>query len=195
MAEKGAETVEERLEMRGGGTLVLRQEGNRIHMEAERPADGQGLYKAWLHGDHGGKYLLGTLTPENGRLKLYRVVSVGTLERAGCWPQFWAEAPLAFSFHGQPAGKWYCEQHPDQLVADPILKSLLGSSMLCKKEEDGFSLAAPFRIDSPTPLNTLFCLASVERWDGRTHLVWKFDQEGNPQIPNKIECTGQTNRQ
>lgn len=185
--------MEERLEMRGGGTLTLLQEGNRIQIQAERPLDGMGLYKVWLHGDHGGKFLLGTLTPEDGCLRLRRVVSIGTLERAGCWPRFWAEAPLAFSFHGQPNGKWYCEQHPDQLVSDSVLKGLLRSSMLCKKEEEGFSLAAPFRTDCPTPLNALFCLALVEYWDGRAHLVWQFDREGNPKVPHKTDCVGHTN--
>ncbi|MCI9157167.1 MAG: hypothetical protein HFF44_09585, partial [Lawsonibacter sp.] len=52
--------MEEQMEMRGGGTLTLRQDGPRVHLEAERPADGRGLYKVWLHGDQGGKLLLGT---------------------------------------------------------------------------------------------------------------------------------------
>ena len=28
-------------------------------------------------------------------------------------------------------------------------------------------------------------LYQVERWEGRPHLVWTFDQEGRPKIPNK----------
>ena len=93
--------------MRGGGTLTLRREGARVRMEAERPEDGQGLYKVWLHGDHGGKLLLGTLVPEQGRLMLRRTLSVDALERAGCWPQFWAAAALAFSFSPKDSGAWY----------------------------------------------------------------------------------------
>ena len=34
-----------------------------------------------------------------------------------------------------------------------------------------------------SPLAALFCLARVERWDGRPHLVWSFDQEGRPKMP------------
>ena len=88
----------EELEMRGGGVLRLRQEGPRLHIEAERPEDGRGLYKVWLHGDQGGKLLLGTLAPEGGRLRLRRTLTVSALERAGCWPQLRAAAVLAFSF-------------------------------------------------------------------------------------------------
>ena len=65
------------MEMVGGGTLLLRQEGPRVRLEAERPSDGRGLYKVWLHGDRGGKLLLGTLVPEGDRLRLSRTLSVG----------------------------------------------------------------------------------------------------------------------
>ena len=176
--------MEERMNMRGGGTLVLRQEGPRVRMEAERPSDGLGLYKVWLHGDRGGKLLLGTLAPERGSLRLVRTLSVGELERAGCWPQFWAEAPLAFSFAAQ-SGRWYCEQHPERLVSDPVLQSQIRGSMLCRREVAGFSLAAPFRTDRPAPLSALFCLAQVERWEGRPHFVWSFDQAGRPRVLEK----------
>ena len=83
MAGEGARRLEERLNMRGGGTLTLHQDGPRVHMEAERPSDGLGLYKVWLHGNHGGKFLLGTLVPERGQLRLGRTLSVSTLEQAG----------------------------------------------------------------------------------------------------------------
>ena len=171
--------------MRGGGTLTLRREGARVRMEAERSEDGQGLYKVWLHGDHGVKLLLGTLVPEQGRLMLRRTLPVDALERAGCWPQLWAEAALAFSFSPRDSGAWYCEQHPERLVSDPVLKGQLKGSMLCRKGEGAFSLADPFRTDRPLRLNALFCLSQVERWEGRPHLVWTFDQEGRPKIPNK----------
>lgn len=180
--------MEQRMEMRGGGTLTLRQDGPQVCLEAERPADGRGLYKAWLHGDRGGKFLLGTLAPEGGRLVLRRTLSLGELERAGCWPQFWAEAPLAFSFQpsGPSRGGWYCEQHPERLLADPVLKGQVTGPMLCKRGEEGsFCLAAPFRPDRPAALTALFCLARVERWEGKAHLVWSFDGAGQPEIPKK----------
>ena len=174
--------MEERLSMRGGGVLTLRREGPRVHLEAERPSDGQGLYKVWLHGDQGGKLLLGTLAPENGALRLRRTLSIGELERAGCWPQLWAEATLVFSFAAKN-GRWYCERHPERLIADLVLREQVRGSMLCQKEADGFSLAAPFRADRPIPLTALFCLARVERWEGKPHLVWSFDGDGRPKVP------------
>ena len=125
--------------------------------------------------------LLGTLVPEDGALRLRRTLSLSALERAGCWPQFRPAAVLAFSF--QEREGWYCEQRPAGLVSDPVLKGQLEGSMLCKRGEDGFSLAAPFRTDGPVPLTALFCLARVERWNGRPHLVWSFDKEGVPQLP------------
>lgn len=182
--------MEEQMAMGGGGILTLRQDGLRVHMEASRPADGKGLYKVWLHGSQGGKLLLGTLAPENGRLVLRRTLTVGALERAGCWPQFRAEAPLAFPFAGVNTGKWYCEQHPERLLADPVLQKQLSGAMLCQKDQSGFSLAAPFRPDRPVALPALFCLARVERWDGRPHLVWTFDSNGHPKIPHKSKQAG-----
>lgn len=53
--------------MEGGGTLSLEEEGLRVHLRAVCPDDGRGLYKVWVRG-RGGSLLLGTLTPENGRL-------------------------------------------------------------------------------------------------------------------------------
>ena len=181
--------------MGGGGVLTLRQEGPRVHMLAERPADGRGLYKVWLHGEHGGKLLLGTLVPEGGALRLSRTLSVSALERAGCWPRFRAEAPLAFAFTGQPGGGWYCEQHPEQLVADPLLRARLRGAMLCRKEDEAFALSVPFRTDRPIRLPALFCLARVERRNGQLHIIWEFDSQGNPKAPHKPEESGHTNCQ
>lgn len=177
--------MERCIEMRGGGRLTLRQEGPRVQLEAERPEDGQGLYKAWLRGSRGGKLLLGTLAPEQGRLRLRRVLSLDAMERAGCWPDFWAETLLAFPFSSDCGSEgWYCEQHPDHLLSDPVLKLQAQHPMLCRRSGDGFLLAAPFRTDAPVALPGLFCLARVERWSGRSHLVWRFNQNGQPQLPH-----------
>ena len=187
--------MEERFSMEGGGTLTVRREGVHVHMEAERPADGRGLYKVWLRGDRGGKLLLGTLVPEGDVLRLRRTLSVGTLERSGCWPQFRAEAPLAFPFSARGGETWYCEQHPERLVADPVLKAQISGAMLCRKEAGGFSLSAPFGTDRPVRLPSLFCLAGVECREGRLYMVWRFDGEGRPVFPHKKEGPGQTNCQ
>lgn len=187
--------MEEHFPMEGGGTLSLRQDGVRVHMEAERPSDGRGLYKVWLRGEQGGKLLLGTLAPEGGVLRLRRTLSVGELERAGCWPRFRAEAPLAFSFGEAPGGKWYCERRPERLVSDPVLKAQMSGAMLCRKEGEGFALSVPFADDRPVRLPSLFCLAGVERREGRLYMVWHFSGKGEPVLPHKKEDSGQTNCQ
>ena len=183
--------MEQRVEMEGGGTLILRQEGPRVRLEAEKPADGKGLYKVWLRGDRGGKLLLGTLAPEGNRLTLRRMMSIGELERAGCWPQFRAEARLTFSFSGEGESGWYCEQHPGHMISDPVSRGQIEGAMLCRKGGNGrFSLAAPFRTDRPVPLTALFCLASVEQVEGRYHLVWSFDKAGWPVPVHKERKVG-----
>lgn len=175
--------MEERLAMEGGGALTLRQEGPRVHMEAERPEDGRGLYKVWLRGDQGGKLLLGTLIPEGGALRLRRTLSLGTLERAGCWPRFRAEAVLAFPFAARGDGRWYCEQHPERMVSDPVLKEQISGPMLCRKEAEEVVLSAPFGTDRPVKMPSLFCLAGVERREGRLYMVWRFNRAGEPVLP------------
>ena len=173
------------LELEGGGTLALRQEGGRVRLEARRPQDGRGLYTVRLLGPRGDGLLLGTLAPEGEELTLRRTLPLGELERAGCWPPSGARAELAFSFAGPRC--WYCEGRPGRLVADPILRQALGAPMLCSREGEGFSLAAPFRTDAPVPLSPLFCLARVERVEGRPHLVWTFDGAGRPLPPARGE--------
>ena len=181
--------MEQILNMQGGGTLTLHREGNQIHMEARRPEDGQGLYKVWLANRRGGRLLLGTLAPEGDGLSLRRTLSISELERAGCWPLEEAQAPLAFPFSA--AERWYCEQRPQEMISDPILKEQLRGPVLCSRSREGFSLAVPFRTDAPVALNALICLAKVERLEGRPHLVWSFDREGRPRRPHKDRGDGE----
>lgn len=172
------------MEMRGGGTLEVRPEGLRVRFLARRPEDGRGLYKVWLHGDRGGKLLLGTLAPQGGQLVLARTLSLGELERAGCWPQLRARCDLAFPFAGgREEGGWICEERPERLLADPVLRAAVPGPMLCRRGAEGFSLAAPFRPERPLPLVPLVCLARPERWGGRLRLVWDFDRDGTPRPP------------
>lgn len=174
--------MEQCWEMEGGGTLEVRPEGLRVRFQARRPEDGRGLYKVWLHGERGGKLLLGTLAPQGGQLALARTLSLGELERAGCWPGPRARCVLAFPFSGGQGG-WTCEERPGRLVTDPVLRAAISGPMLCRRGEDGFSLAAPFRPDCPFPLTPLFCLARPERRGGQLRLVWDFDRAGAPRAP------------
>ena len=122
-------------------------------------------------------------------LRLKRTLTQNELERAGCWPLAGAEAVLAFPFAA--AQRWYRDNHPEQLLADPVLRGQVRGPMLCRREKEGFQLALPFRVDAPVAIESLFCLAQVERLEGRPHLVWSFDREGRPVIPHKESSFGQ----
>lgn len=180
--------MEQRIAMEGGGHLVLIPDGPRVHVEASRSMDSQGLYKVWLVGGGKKEYLLGTLAPENGRLMLRRSISKMQLEQAGCWPVMGAKLRLTFLFSkdNQKLG-WYCEPHPDRLVRDKLLRRLLKSPMYCRMSSGGAELATPFSCECPVGLNTLFCLAKIERIQGENYLVWRFDRSGNPCPPNADE--------
>lgn len=184
--------MERRLDMKGGGVLALRQEGPRVHLEAWRRLDDRGLYKVWLLGQQGGRMLLGTLTPEGKELRLRRTLSAAELERADCWPAAGAEAVLAFAFSNAAPepNRWYCEQSPQRLTADPVLRRQLKAPMLCSRGRDGFRLAVPFRPEAPVALESLFCLARLERVEGRSCLVWDFNRDGTPKFLNKEEGPG-----
>lgn len=175
--------MERRLELEGGGEVTLVPEGLRVSFSALREEDGRGVYKVWLRGEGKGSMLLGTLAPQNGRLELKRNISLGELERSGCWPVAGARAVLAVPFAGEE--RWYCEGRPERLVKDPVVRGQLRGPMLCRREGEGFSLAAPFRTDAPVVLNALFCLARAERLEGRLHLVWSFDSGGLPRLPRE----------
>ncbi len=176
------------MQLSGGGTLTLWEEGALVHLKVQRHDDKQGLYKVWIHGP-GGRRLLGTLAPEGGRLCLYRRLSRGELERERCWPVTGGETVLAFSF-GQ--GGWVREEHPERLVKDVVLRQALkGKAMLLRRVEGGFRLSAPFDSGRPFPLTPAFCLAIVERVEGRNHAIFYFDREGRPEVPEsrKDGCT------
>lgn len=173
--------MEQRLEMEGGGVLTARQEGTQVRLEAVRPKDDRGLYKVWLLGRKGGRMLLGTMVPEGNALRLGRTCAVSALERAGCWPLAGAEGALAFRF-GQETG-WRGETHPERHIQDPVLRQQLKGPVMVRRAGQGVDLAVPFRTDYPVPMPALFCLARIEQVEGRPCLVWRFDQEGRPEVP------------
>lgn len=176
------------MQLRGGGRLTLREEGTLVQVQAARPNDGRGLYKVWLQGP-GGRLLLGTLVPEQGELRLRRRLRRGELERQGCWPVTGGETVLAFAFE---RGTWLQEERPERLVKDVVLRQALrGQTMLLRRGEGGFWLAAPFDTRRPFPLTPLFCLAKSERVEGRSHVVFFFDREGNPVLPHNGSNTGE----
>ena len=179
--------MEQQWKMEGGGSLSLKEDGLRVRLEASRPEDGLGLYKAWVLGERG-RFLLGTLAPEDGCLKVRRTVSRQSLMEAGCWPVVGGRCALTWTFVQPQGGEgtgWQLELHPERLCRDPLLQeSLRGRvDLWIRKSETKTLLSAPFRPREPFPLPLLFCLAQVELREERPWLVWTFDEEGEPIVP------------
>ena len=173
-------------QMEGGGLLTWWEEGTQVRLEVSYPRDDRGLYKAWALGGEGGSFLLGTLAPERGALRLARRVSRQSLLQAGCWPVTGGRVLLVYPFSNPPCGeKWRRELCPERLCRDPLVQAALrGRGDLYSRETGGGAqLSAPFRPEEPFPLPLLFCLAQVERRGEGLWLVWAFDRGKNPMIP------------
>lgn len=172
--------------LEGGGTLRVREEAPWVYLEAVRPEDGRGLYKVWCLGA-GGEFLLGTLVPQDNRLRLERRVAKRTLQEAGAWPLTGGKAIMVYSFtdRRELGEEWNMEAHPESFCSDPVVRACLkGANGLLSREKNGVrQLAALFSICKPILLNTLFCLAQVQTWQERRYLVWSFDPEGRPILP------------
>ena len=161
--------------------MTLWEEGALVRVEAVRPNDGRGLYKVWLHGQ-GGRLLLGTLAPEGDGLRLRRRLWRSELERSGCWPVTGGETVLVFAFERD---SWKREEHPERLLRDGVLQETVrGRPTLLRRREGGFCLAAHFDPVRPFPLVPLFCLAKIQRVEGKSCAVFYFDREGNPTVPH-----------
>ena len=140
VGKKGGLGMEQRFALDGGvGALSVREEGPRASIAAERPDDGRGLYKAYLRG-RGGSVLLGTMTPENGRLLVRRTFSLDELRRRGAWPVLGGAAEMAFSFRGEetpPQGWSWAEGGRLELGERRLRQSAsrLGR-ILCRRDGD-----------------------------------------------------------
>lgn len=156
---------------RGGNVKwKVTEQGPRAVIEVWREDDGKGLYKAYLTGP-GGRRLLGTLIPEEGRLYLRRVLSIDSLRRQGTWPVRQVEEELACSFQERAA-----EIHWDDAVLRRSARKLPRHTL--RREGEGFSLSFPFDPRAPFPLVPAFCFARLE--GGR--LIFSFQKGGVPYI-------------
>ncbi len=184
--------VERRFALEGGGSLTVREAGLRAVAAAERPADGRGLYKAYLVGPSG-RALLGTLAPEAGRLRVRRTLSLDDLRRQGAWPPVGGAVELAFSFGRDPPPPGWGWREPAELTfGEGLLERMVseGGQVLCRRSGAGFALAYPFSCARPFPLTGLFCLAALATMEGRRYVVYRFDEGGWPKLPGKGDGAG-----
>lgn len=182
MEEEEATTME--FAMDGGGRLRVWEDAGRVFFRAERKLDREGLYKVWIRGD-GGEMLLGTLVPEGEHLALGRTVWPMELRQCGCWPVKGVKCVMAFRFHSSSGDGWRWEDHPERFVDRETARVGEWRRMLVYKGKDELYLACPFRNHTPIPLNTLFCLAKPKTIRGELCLLWRFDSEGKPCLPDK----------
>lgn len=175
----------QRKELEGGGFLELWEQGMMVRLDAFRPMEQSALYKVWIRGS-GGEFLLGTLIPEGGQLKLSRTLSVDTLKKAGCWPVTGGKCAKYFHFtdtgNTKKAAHWHWDHHPNTRFTDPVLQESVASwgSMLLRPHNRGFQLAVPFNPRRPFPLTPLFCFAALQPVEGQPHLIFTFDDSGSP---------------
>jgi hypothetical protein len=177
------------LAMQGGGTLTWEERGPYIHLTACRPLQGDDLYKVWLQGQQG-EFLLGTMIPEEGQLRLARTVSRNTLQTGGCWPAVGVRCTqTAVTVHSNahpPQSCWRWEHFPAHRLTDPVLTeaACAWGAILFRQEVDGFSFAAPFDPRRPFPYTPVFCLATISMVDLHPHVILRFTQDGKPRLPS-----------
>lgn len=161
----------------GGGTLQIREEGERVLLRCEYPMERSGLFKVWIRGE-GGERLLGTLVPEGDCLRLCRTFWRGELRREGCWPIISGRCRMVYAF---PEGEaWYWEADPGKLVSPEVAQSVEWQGMLCCRKKAGVELALPYQSGMEIPLSALVCLARLRTVQGRNCLVWCFNERGEP---------------
>ena len=178
------------LPLRGlSGSICCIEDGESVSLRASGKDPGKGLYKLFLRGGEG-SFLLGTMLPSEGELRLERTLKAEALRRCRCWPPECGEALLAFPFSSgeeKRGGPWEAIQNPGTLLRDKVLACSAGrcSGWLRRREENGFSLAAPYKTGMAFPLTPLFCLGRVVTLCGRPYVLYHFDENGAPQQPDK----------
>ena len=171
------------------GAVTVRQEGRCAICRAISRAGERALYKAWLIGDKG-RVLLGTLIPEGGALRLRRSVEISWLESQGAWPPRGAEILEAYSLGPRttPQG-WSHQEEPWRLLEGELRECAreLRWAFL-RRDMEGFFLALPWEGKQPFPLPPLFCLAKMERLEGKWYILFRFSRQGRPELLHKFSA-------
>ena len=159
------------------GEATVREDGVRVEICAEIRDPGDGLYRAVLTGERG-ELSLGVMEPQDGMLTLRRRpercevarVGEGRCIRVGC----------AFPFGKKSV--WTRTDEPVQLVRDDFLRDRLARQSYAwwRRSGEEILMALPLRADAPFPMESMFCLACVERVEGELCVVYAFDENGVP---------------
>ena len=164
------------------GELTVCPQGVRTELRAYLDDPGDGLYRAFLLGEHG-ELALGVLAPEGGRLALCR--RLYSRDVAALGPLLRGEVRRSFRFQdGGPAVQtppacWRETHCPAQLFQSPFLQSRLRpiGRAWWRREGVFLILALPLEDDKPFPLEALFCLGKVQCVEGMRCVVYSFREE------------------
>lgn len=159
------------------GKITLEPAGSRVEICSSMPAPGDGLYRVVLIGERG-EMPLGVMEPDGAALKLRRrpyrrdVASLGKILRG--------EARRSFTFAA--ARSWRRTERPAELFESRWLREGLKNCgpALWRREQGMLRLALSYDPKAAFPLEKLFCLARVERIDGKRWVVYTFDREEQP---------------
>lgn len=134
------------------GALLCRDEGCYLLCTVDAAVWEGGVKKVWLCGEGGGRLLLGTLVPENGRFHLRRRISHSSLRCCGVTPPF-----RALVNPGPEGSAWHSLSSLRQV--NPALLQALRAwpEGLWRWEEGRLLLRFPWRQGEAVPLMHLFC--------------------------------------
>lgn len=173
----------------GCGHWRVQEQGEELWIYIEQGDDRRGLYKGYIEGG-GGRYMLGTLMPEGDKLVLKRRLLRKDLTNRGVWPiqscgvvLAYATPPVACSPKSQSLSlEWRREPCPENLLGDRLLSCCAQGhrGTLVRRRGEGFQMAFPFRPQGEFPLQPLFCLARVQKIEGRWYALYSFNQKGCP---------------
>ena len=163
------------------GRLVLEEAGGRLRAEMDCPLDRTGLFRGCLICRDGEK-ILGVLEPKGERLRLCRMLLREEVQALG--PAERGELRLSFAFRQEQG--WQILPCPEQFFhRAPFGQALQGREGALWRESRGLRLLAlPFDSAHPFPLTSLFCFAQVSEIQGRRFVVFAFDAEERPVMPD-----------
>lgn len=156
-----------------GGRIVnwqVTEQGSQVIIEVWRENNDAGLFKAYIRGP-AGRFQLGTLLPESGKLYLRRAVSMDSLKRQGIWPIRKIEEEKVYSFS---------ELSENIEWEDEILRRCALHLPQYTVNRKGEIISYTFRFEphAAFPFVPAFCFARVE--NGR--LIFSFYKDGTPYI-------------
>lgn len=165
---------------RTAGEITLEERGSQVVVRAAMATPGDGLlYRAALLGERG-ELPLGVMEPQGGQLVLCRRLYRRDVAALG--PLLHGEARQSFAFAGPRL--WRRTTRPGALFQSQWLRERLTdcAAALWRRDGERLYVALPYDPAQPFPLETLFCLAQLERIDGKPWVVYSFDRAEQPVV-------------